>query len=168
MREFVKDLNLEKDIVDSIMAEYGKSVNDLKSQIDTYKNNISDYEKKVSEYEDKIKGLNDTIDSNNKSIENLQTVANENKDLKAQLQMSNSNVKKEFSKFVTSEVMSQVNDDIDFAKALENYKKDNPQYFGDTVVKKVQSSPSLNAGGPQPQTTNDIMNNILRGAKNES
>ena len=64
--------------------------------------------------------------------------------------------------------MSQVNDDIDFAKALENYKKDNPQYFGDTVVKKVQSSPSLNAGGPQPQTTNDIMNNILRGAKNES
>lgn len=168
MREFLKDLNLEKDIVDSIMAEYGKSVNDLKSQIDTYKNDISDYETKVKEYEDTIKGLNDTIENNNKSIENLQTVANENKDLKAQLQMSNSNVKKEFSKFVTSEVMSKVNDDTDFAKALEDYKKDNPQYFGDTVVKKVQSSPSLNAGGPQPQTTNDIMNNILRGAKNES
>ena len=168
MREFLKDLNLEKDIVDSIMAEYGKSISDLKNQIDTYKNNVSNYEAKINEYEDKIKDLNDTIESNNKSIENLQTVTNENKNLKAQLQMSNSNVKKEFSKFVTSEVMSKVNDDVDFTKALEDYKKENPQYFGDTVVKKVQSSPSLNAGGPQPQTTNDIMNNILRGARNDN
>ena len=81
--------------------------------------------------------------------------------------MSGSNVKKEFSKFVTSEVMSKVNDETDFATALNNYKEENPQYFGETVVKKVQSSPVLNGGTPQPQTTNDIMNNLLRGATKE-
>ena len=108
------------------------------------------------------------IDENSKSLENLQTMTNENKDLKAQLQMSGSNVKKEFSKFVTSEVMASVNDETDFATALENYKKENPQYFGEVVVKKVQTSPSLNAGGNQPQTTNSIMNDIIRGAKNNN
>ena len=70
---------------------------------------------------------------------------------------------KEFSKFVTSEVLSLVNDTTDFETALKDYKKNNPQYFGEVIVKKVQTSPSLNAGGDKPQTTNDIMNSILRG-----
>ena len=94
----------------------------------------------------------------------MQNVTNENKDLKAQIQLNGSNVKKEFMKFVTSEINSKVNDDNDFASVLENYKKENPQYFGDTVVKKVQSSPTLNNGGSQPVSTNDIMNDILRSA----
>ena len=79
--------------------------------------------------------------------------------------MNDSNVKKEFMKFVSNEVSSQVNDDTDFATALENYKKENPQYFGETVVKKVQSSPNLSSGGQKEITTNDIMNDILRGTK---
>lgn len=92
-------------------------------------------------------------------------LTNQVKLLQAQLEVSNSDVKKEFSKFVTSEVMELVNDTTNFETALKNYKKNNPQYFGETVVKKVQSSPSLNAGGNQPQTTNNIMNDILRGTR---
>ena len=110
-----------------------------------------------------------TSQSDSEKMAELQTnfnnVSNENKYLKAQLEVSNSDVKKEFSKFVTSEVMNNVNDTTDFATALKDYKKNNPQYFGETVVKKVQTSPSLNAGGNQPQTTNNIMNDILRGAR---
>ena len=82
--------------------------------------------------------------------------------------MSGSNVKKEFSKFVTNEVMANVDDETDFATALESYKKENPQYFGDTVVKKVQTSPTLSNGGPQVTTTNEIMNDILRSATKNS
>lgn len=156
MREFLKGLELDQETIDTIMAEHGKHLTGLREQIEQYKEQISDFENQVKE-------LNGTIESNNKTLEDLQNVTNENKDLKAQLQMSDSNVKKEFSKFVTSEIMSQVNDETDFATALESYKKDNPQYFGDTVVKKVQSSPTL-TGGQQPTSTNDIMNNILRGA----
>ena len=156
MREFLKGLDLDKETIDTIMAEHGKYLTGLKE-----KNN--EYEEKIKGYEKQINELNGTIEEDKKSLENLQNVTNENKDLKAQIQMSDSNVKKEFSKFVTSEVMSNVNDETDFATALESYKKENPQYFGETVVKKVQSSPVLN-GGQQPTSTNEIMNDILRSA----
>ena len=164
MREFLKGLELEKETIDAIMAEHGKHLTSLKDQVEDYKSKNAGFEKQISDLNSTINELNGTIETNKKTLEDLQTVTNENKDLKAQLQMSDSNVKKEFMKFVTSEVSSQVNDDTDFAAALESYKKENPQYFGDTVVKKVQSSPTLNNGGQQTTSTNDIMNNILRSA----
>ena len=158
MREFLKGLDLEKETIDSIMAEHGKHLTGLKEQVDTLK-------KENDDYKTQIDTLNDSISEKDKSLENLQELTNENKDLKAQVQMSGSNVKKEFSKFVTSEVMANVNDKTDFATALENYKKENPQYFGETVVKKVQSSSPLTSD-EQPITTNSIMNDIIRGVKN--
>jgi hypothetical protein len=88
----------------------------------------------------------------------------ENELLKATNKVAKSDVKPEFLKFVTSEVMSLTNETTDFDKALENYKKENSQYFGEVVVKKVQTSPILN-GGSKETTTNDIMNNILRSSK---
>lgn len=94
------------------------------------------------------------------------SLTNEIKLLKAQIQVDNSNCKKEFSKFVTSEVMSLVNDTNDFESVLKDYKKNNPQYFGETVITKTQTAPSLNNGGTQPQTTSSIMNNLIRGARN--
>lgn len=91
----------------------------------------------------------------------------ENDLLKATNEVAKSEVKPEFLKFVTSEVMSMVNETTDFETALKNYKKENTQYFGETVVKKVQSSPNLNNGGvTKENTTNNIMNDILRSAKN--
>ena len=116
MREFLKGLELDEETIDTIMAEHGKHLTKLQEQ-------VNDYRSKANEYEDQIKNLNNTIESNSKDLESLQLKTNEINDLKAQLQMSGSNVKKEFSKFVTSEVMSQVNDDNDFASVLENYKK---------------------------------------------
>lgn len=158
MREFLKGLDLDKETIDTIMAEYGKNVTGLKEQIE-------DYKKQVADYEGQVKDLNTKIEENAESLKSLEELTNENKDLKADIQLNGVNVKKEFSKFVRSEVMSQVDDNTDFSKALESYKKENPQFFGDVVVKKVQTSPSLQGGTP-PETTNNIMNDIIRGAKN--
>ena len=112
-----------------------------------------------------------TNQNDSEKIAELETskasLLNEVNQLKAQIKVNESDVKKEFSKFVTSEVLSLVNDTTDFETALKDYKKNNPKYFGEVIVKKVQTSPSLNAGGDKPQTTNDIMNNILRGANQE-
>ena len=115
--------------------------------------------------------LEKTNQNNSERITALETenanYKNENTQLKETIQgykLKDSGVKKEFVKFVTNEVNSLVDDTNDFDKALETYKKDNPQYFGDTVVKKVQTSPTL-AGGTKPQSANDIMNNLLRGKK---
>lgn len=90
----------------------------------------------------------------------------ENAELKATNKVAKSDVKPEFLKFVTSEVMNLVNDTTNFETALKNYKKDNPHFFGEVVVKRVQSSPNLNGGGNKESTTNNIMNGILRGARN--
>ena len=103
---------------------------------------------------EKIAELQNSVDS----------LTKENNTLKATNKVANSDVKPEFLKFVTSEVMSMVNDTTDFDTALKNYKKENTQYFGETVVKKVQSSPNLN-GGSKETTTNSIMNDILRGTR---
>lgn len=110
--------------------------------------------------------------SNETETEKLQALQTSNEDLakenallKAQLEVNASDVKKEFSKFVVSEVMALTNETTDFEKALKEYKKTNPQYFGEVVIKKTQTSPNL-TGGVAPQSTNDIMNNILRGARN--
>lgn len=157
MREFLKGLDFDAETIDTIMAEHGKYLTGLKEQVENYKQEIEGYKTQINE-------LNETISKNDESLKNLETLTNENKDLKAEIQLGGSNVKKEFKKFVTSEVMANVNDNTDFATALNNYKKENPQYFGETVIKKVQSSPNLNHGGNQATTTNDIMNNILRGA----
>ena len=89
---------------------------------------------------------------------------NEIKDLKVQIVLNNSDVKPEFSDFVKSEVLKRVDDTTDFDTALKQFKKDKPQYFGEIVVKKVQSSPAL-AGGIKSKTTNDIMNSLLRSSR---
>ena len=156
MRDFLKGLDLDKETIDTIMAEYGKNVQGLKEQIEEYKG-----------YKTENENLSKQLEEKEKSMKGFEDVSNENKSLKAQLKLNENNIKKEFSKFVTSEIMSQVDDKNDFDTVLKSYKKDNPQYFGDTVIKKTQTSPSLNAGGDKPQTTNDIMNNILRGNNQE-
>ena len=152
MRDFLKGLDLDKETIDTIMAEYGKNVQGLKEQIEEYKG-----------YKTENENLSKQLEEKEKSMKGFEDVSNENKSLKAQLKLNENNIKKEFSKFVISEIMSQVDDKNDFDAVLKSYKKDNPQYFGDTVIKKTQTSPSLNAGGDKPQTTNDIMNSILRG-----
>ena len=156
MRDFLKGLELDKETIDTIMAEYGKNVQGLKEQIEEYKG-----------YKTENENLSKQLEEKEKTMKGFEDVSNENKSLKAQLKLNENNIKKEFSKFVTSEIMSQVDDKNDFDTVLKSYKKDNPQYFGDTVIKKTQTSPSLNAGGDKPQTTNDIMNTILRGTNQE-
>ena len=152
LRQFLKGMELEADQIDTIMSEVGKNFSQLKEERDTLK--------------DKVKELETSSGDMATKLQNLETLTNENKDLKAQLQMGDSNVKKEFSKFVRTEILSKVDDKNDFESVLKEYKKENPQYFGDTVIKKVQSSPNLNGGEPQAPTTNSIMNDILRSAIN--
>lgn len=152
LRQFLKGMELETEQIDTIMAEVGKNFSTLKEERDNLK--------------DKVKELEASNSDTATKLQNLETLTNENKDLKAQLQMGDSNVKKEFSKFVRTEIMSKVDDKNDFESVLKEYKKENPQYFGDTVIKKVQSSPNLNGGEPQAPTTNSIMNDILRSAIN--
>ena len=123
--------------------------------------------------DEKYKEFLDWKKSSQNDSEKLTELENSNalkeieiQELKSLLKVKDSDVKKEFQKFVSSEVMNLVNDETDFDTALKKFKNDNPQYFGEVVVKKVQSSPNLSNGGQEENTTNNIMNDILRGARN--
>jgi chromosome segregation ATPase len=163
MREFLRGLELDDSTIDSIMAEHGKHLTKLKEANDELKNRYDELKEQNDYYEQTIDDLSKQVESNDERLKEFDTLTSENNSLKAQIKMSDSNVKKEFSKFVTSEVQSMVNDDVDFDTALNNYKEQNPQYFGETIIKTTQSAPTLNGGEAKPVTTNDIMNGILRG-----
>ena len=129
-------------------------------------------DEKYKEFLDWKKQSQSNDDKINELTQSNTTLANEKAGLEkqvamleAQIQVNNSDVKKEFAKFVTSEVFEMVNDTTDFETALKKYKKDNPQYFGEMQIKKIQTAPNLNGGTTQPNTTNAIMNNLLRGAR---
>ena len=143
----------QDDINNSFNAGMNKAKKELEKSED-YKNYL-EWKKTNQNDSEKIIELQNSVDN----------LTKENNLLKATNQVAKSDVKPEFLKFVTSEVMSMVNDTTDFDTALKNYKKDNSQYFGEVVVKKVQSSPNLNGGGNKETTTNSIMNDILRGSR---
>lgn len=153
MREFLRGLDLDKDTIDTIMAEHGKLITEAKEKATKYEEEMKT-----------IKAENEKYKSNEVDSSKL---AKENKELKAQLQMSDSGVKKEFKKFVVNEIMERAGDDKDFESVLTDYKKENPQYFGNNV-KKVQTSSSLGGNEPKPTSTNDIMNDLLRGTSTSS
>ena len=86
-RDFLKNLGLEDEIVDKIMTEYGKSISTEKAKIDDLNSKLEVNNVKMKEYEDKIATLEQNSTDNATKLKDLETLTNENKDLKAQLQM---------------------------------------------------------------------------------
>ncbi len=151
--ETTKKTYTEQDIQNSFNAGVKKANSEWQKD-EKYKEFLQ-WKKNNQNDSEKINELQNSVNS----------LMKENALLKATNEVAKSDVKPEFLKFVTSEVMAMVNDTTDFETALKDYKQKNSQFFGEVVIKKVQSSPTLN-GGTKETTTNDIMNNILRGGRN--
>ena len=141
----------QTDIDNSYNAGYAKAKREL--------TNTDDY-KKFLEFQ---KGNAETLKINEDLQQKYNAVLKEKNDLINDKILSKSNVKSEFADFVLASIQKNVNDEKDFETALEEFKKEKPQYFGDVVIKKVQTAPPLAGSIPKPITTNDIMNNIIRG-----
>lgn len=107
---------------------------------------------------------------------NQQTEAEHIADLEKQLSAANAEIayaknmqkvskaecKPEFAEFVADRVGKM---EGDFDKNLTAYKKANPQYFGETIVRTVSTAPRMSGGSAVTQTEDEIMNNILRNAR---
>lgn len=137
--------------------EYNKAVNSIlrsklppKEELDafkTWKENQKTIEEKQAETEEKLRKANETI-------LNLQNT-NEVKD---------AGVKKEFVKFVTSEVNEL---EGSFSENLAKFLKENPQYTANNqVVKTVGTSAKMDGTTRTEKTTNQIMNNLIRSVRN--
>lgn len=56
-REFLKSLELEDDIIDKVMAEYGRAISSEKAKVDDLTSKLEANNTKVKEYEDKVANL---------------------------------------------------------------------------------------------------------------
>lgn len=55
MREFLKGLDLDKETIDSIMAEHGKHLTGLKEQVESYKNEVESYKTEIDGFKESSK-----------------------------------------------------------------------------------------------------------------
>lgn len=98
-REFLEGLELDKEIIDTIMAEYGKSTQGLREERDNLKTQIDDANKEIQSYKDM------DIDSIKKSAE----------DWKTKYEEMEANQKAEKEKSVRDERTNAFFNDIKFA-----------------------------------------------------
>lgn len=88
----------------------------------------------------------------------------ENAQLKAEKKLISKNTKPEFTEFVATKLLNM---DGDFDSNLEQFKKDNPQYFGEIAIKRLSTSANLSGStGSDEITAHQRMNNILRNRGN--
>ena len=55
MREFLKGQDLDKETIDSIMAEHGKHLTGLKEQVENYKNEVEGYKTEIDGFKESSK-----------------------------------------------------------------------------------------------------------------
>ena len=67
MRDFLKGLELDKETIDTIMAEHGKLITEAKEKTQELENKVKDYESKIEE-------LSSKAESNTKVQEELDTL----------------------------------------------------------------------------------------------
>ena len=77
MREFLKGLELDKDKIDTIMAEYGKSVQSYKEQIEELKGKEESYKENEQSYKNKIDELSQISNDSQKIQQELDTLKKE-------------------------------------------------------------------------------------------
>lgn len=166
MQEENKDVEKTEEVVEETTKTYTKEDIDnsfnagmKKAKAEFQKNNdyksFLEWKKNSQNESDKLNELETSNQKQTKEIEELKTL----------IKIKDSDCKKEYQSYVSYEVNKLIDENTDFDTALKNFKKENPQFFGETIIKKVQTSPVLGNGGTSGQTTNDIMNGLLRGIK---
>lgn len=141
MREFLKGLDLEKEVIDKIMAEVGKEKTADKDLIEDLKKSKNDLESKIKTYEEKITELNSKAEDSTKIQKELddlkQSIASENEKRQAE----------EKDKTITANILNAIND----KKFVNDYTKN-------SIVSeiKIALSDDKNAGKSIKDLFDDI------------
>lgn len=143
MREFLKSLELDKDVIDKIMAEHGKAITESKDKLQSLEDEKTKLENKIKNYENKITELNSKVDDSSK-------VQKELDDLKKSIEEENT--KKEAEKkdnVMTQNILTAIGD----KKFINDYTKN-------AIVSEVKTAMSdeKNAG----KSTKDLFDEITK------
>ena len=154
MREFLKGLDLDKETIDTIMAEHGKLITEAKEK-------TQDLENKVKEYESKIGELSSKAETNTKvqeELDNLKKSIAENEakaKAKAEDEILTKNITSVFGdkKFVNEYTKNAIISDIKTAlKDSNNAGKSAKDLFEELTKDKDGIFSNPNPGVSTPPT----------------
>ena len=166
--EFLKELGLEQDAIDKIMAENGNDINKIKVERDDYKTRLETAQSTLKSFE----GVN--VEDLKGQVAKLTTdLAQKDTDWQAKLAdieftaaleksvvgAKAKNAKAAIALMDINALKSSKNQQADIAAAVEAIKKDNPYLFDIGTTRAVASTP----GATQTDDTKTKANEALRG-----
>lgn len=148
-RQFLKDLDLDSEVIDKIMDEHGSSVNSLKEQLSTKKDEVKSLKDERDNYKSKAEDAEDAEDK----INSLQSKYDEAKQQleDANKKLSNQSVDKEIIKHIqdaydVDDVLNYLDRDkferdddgniTNFDDVLNQVREQKPHYFDQTKADK--------------------------------
>ena len=154
MREFLKGLELDKETIDTIMAEHGKLITEAKEKTQDLENKIKDYESRIGELSSKAETntkVQEELDNLKKSIAENEAKAK----AKAEDEILTKNITSAFGdkKFVNEYTKNAIISDIKTAlKDSNNAGKSAKDLFEELTKDKEGIFDNPNKGVSTPPT----------------
>lgn len=154
MREFLKGLELDKETIDTIMAEHGKLITEAKEKTQELENKVKDYETKIGELSSKAETntkVQEELDNLKKSIAENEAKAK----AKAEDEILTKNITSAFGdkKFVNDYTKNAIVNDIKTAlKDNNNAGKSAKDLFEELTKDKEGIFDNPNKGVSTPPT----------------
>ncbi len=154
MREFLKGLDLDKETIDTIMAEHGKLITEAKEKTQELENKVKDYESKIGELSSKAETntkVQEELDNLKKSIAENEAKAK----AKAEDEILTKNITSAFGdkKFVNDYTKNAIVNDIKTAlKDSNNAGKSAKDLFEELTKDKEGIFDNPNKGVSTPPT----------------
>ena len=154
MREFLKGLELDKETIDTIMAEHGKLITEAKEKTQELENKVKDYESKIEELSSKAETntkIQEELDNLKKSIAENEAKAK----AKAEDEILTKNITSAFGdkKFVNEYTKNAIISDIKTAlKDSNNAGKSAKDLFEELTKDKEGIFSNPNPGVSTPPT----------------
>lgn len=154
MREFLKGLELDKETIDTIMAEHGKLITEAKEKTQDLENKVKDYESKIGELSSKAETnakVQEELDNLKKSIAENEAKAK----AKAEDEILTKNITSVFGdkKFVNEYTKNAIISDIKTAlKDSNNAGKSAKDLFEELTKDKEGIFDNPNKGVSTPPT----------------
>ena len=170
-RKFLETLGLEKDMIDKIMAEHGKSINEKNEELTTLKKQVDELTTKVGDSDDAKKKHDELAgqvaalmqqlkEKDEKEQAEREKTEKEKKDKKLSDQVNEVLKDKTFvndftKNAIANELKSKLKDDesIDLVKSLEEMTKDSDNIFANKHKQGLNIPPA--EGGEGEEDKND-------------
>ncbi|QEY33726.1 scaffolding protein [Caproiciproducens galactitolivorans] len=168
-RKFLKDLGIADDVIDKIMAENGKDINELKSAVETSKTTLADLQKQISERDKQLETLKKSSGDNEALKQQITELQEANKKAKdeydanlkkltlgskievALMGAMAKNVKAVRALLDESKISLDGENVLGLKEQLEQVQKENPYLFGEET-----KNPPPPAGGEPAKPQDDL------------